>query len=197
MNREKLWKTVVYNQGLNTIDLVSVTGHFLLTFCAIFFDVPALIWYGWLQVLSELGMCEDGDDDTYGIWMQPQIGLLFYLSYYGAMALLLSPFRCWESFYLRRHGKNKGTCCVYTINQFRRFLHVNILGEMLALYAAAYLLTAVEEYFFIAVFGATLIAMLYLIYIKPKLSSNVKFEKLPADTEEGILEADLLAAFEK
>ena len=53
-------KNVVYNQGLNTIDLVSVTGHFLLTFCAIFFDVPALIWYGWLQVLSELGMCEDG-----------------------------------------------------------------------------------------------------------------------------------------
>lgn len=59
---------------------------------------------------------------------------------------------------------------------------VNLLTEIPALYLAALLLTAVQKYFFLAIFGATFLAMCFLVYIMPRLSCfAVTYRELPAE----------------
>ena len=48
---EKLRDARAYNKGYNNLDLVWFTANFVFDFLVILFDIPALIWYGWLDVL--------------------------------------------------------------------------------------------------------------------------------------------------
>lgn len=99
-----------YQTSQNFFDILFKTMTFLFDFFAILFDIPAMIWYGWLQVLAENGHCDDG---PYGIWMQPQIGLLFFLTYYTAYTLYLLPLRYCDTLNDRKYGMNKGNCCSF------------------------------------------------------------------------------------
>jgi len=42
-------------------------AHSIFDFIVILLDVPAFIWYGWLEVLNKDGHCDK--DSSYGIWM--------------------------------------------------------------------------------------------------------------------------------
>lgn len=47
---------------------------------------------------------------------------------------------------------------------------LSLLNEIPALYISSLLLTAVKKYFFLAIFGGTIFAMVFLIYVMPSLS---------------------------
>ena len=49
-------------------------------FLIILFDVPAYIWYWWLDVLVQTGYCGGDSGTTYGIYKQLVLGMLFYMS---------------------------------------------------------------------------------------------------------------------
>lgn len=66
---EVLEETRSYKAGINTYDILFPTMWFLIEFTMILFDVPALLWYGWLTVFEKSGLCEG--DNSYSIWMQP------------------------------------------------------------------------------------------------------------------------------
>ena len=48
---DKLKDARAYNKGYNNLDLIWFTANFVFDFLVILFDIPALIWYGWLDVI--------------------------------------------------------------------------------------------------------------------------------------------------
>ena len=54
---DKLKDARAYNKGYNNLDLIWFTANFVFDFCIILFDIPALVWYGWLDVLQNDGHC--------------------------------------------------------------------------------------------------------------------------------------------
>ena len=56
----------MYNKGYNNLDLIWFTANFVFDFSVILFDIPALVWYGWLDVLLKDGHCGDNAYDVYG-----------------------------------------------------------------------------------------------------------------------------------
>ena len=48
---EKLKDARAYNKGYNNLDIIWFTANFVFDFLVILFDIPALIWYGWLDVI--------------------------------------------------------------------------------------------------------------------------------------------------
>ena len=171
-----------------------LTVPFLFDFLAILFDVPALIWYGWLKVLAQDGHC---DDSVFGIWFQPYIGVLFLLSYYTVKMIVMLPFKYADMVNERANGLSKGNCRSFLLTEIvGKFLMQRVLNEMVLFYVASLILTAVEEHFYAVAFGVTLIVMLYTLFILPKCSCCVvKYEKWPQ--EHAKLKADMLEIFKK
>ena len=79
---EKIEASRKYNLGGTYISILYYVLNFIFEFSVIFFDIPAYIWYGWLDVLRNDGHCSttvannntdaamaaDGTH-TYGIYM--------------------------------------------------------------------------------------------------------------------------------
>ena len=68
---------------INGVDIAWVIANFIFDFCVILFDVPAYVWYGWLEVLRTTGQCGPQTNEgglQYDIWAQLYLGLLFYIS---------------------------------------------------------------------------------------------------------------------
>ena len=82
----------------------------------ILFDVPAFIWYGWLEVLYEDEVCGQGEmPDQYDIWEQPLLGMLFLITFYFLWdfysAIVLSFLECYQV----KHGLSEANCLTFTI----------------------------------------------------------------------------------
>jgi len=43
--------------------------YFTFDFLVILLDVPAFVWYGWLEVFKNDGLCAGDSGTMYGIWM--------------------------------------------------------------------------------------------------------------------------------
>ena len=54
---DKLKDARAYNKGYNNLDLIWFSANFVFDFLVILFDIPALIWYFWLDVLQNDGHC--------------------------------------------------------------------------------------------------------------------------------------------
>ena len=107
---------------------------------------------------------------------------MLFLIIYAAEAVYMLPLRYWDMSYKRAHGMVKTTCCGFLINQLVRYLMMVILGEIPALYLASMILVGTGKYFFIAAFGGTMLAMIFLIYIMPSLSCfAIRFSELPEE----------------
>jgi len=79
---EKVEESRKYNLGGIYISILFYILTFIFEFCVIYFDIPAYIWYGWIDVLRNDGHCKlmvannetdaamaaDGTH-TYGIYM--------------------------------------------------------------------------------------------------------------------------------
>ena len=62
---EHLLSTKVVMTDQNLFDILLLVFPFVFDFVAILFDVPAFIWYGWLQVLAENDHCTE---EPYDKW---------------------------------------------------------------------------------------------------------------------------------
>ena len=65
---------------LNKYDRNSLVSDTVFDFLVVLFDVPAYIWYWWLEVLVQTGYCGGDSGTTYGIYKQLVLGMLFYMS---------------------------------------------------------------------------------------------------------------------
>ena len=74
ITEEEMEKSRVYNLGVMAITITYRLVMFFFEFFVILFDIPAVVWYGWLSVLEKNSDCgpqddTDGEQNTYGIWM--------------------------------------------------------------------------------------------------------------------------------
>lgn len=169
----------VYNLGMNKLDILFPLAKQVWVFCLIYFNVPAIVWYWWLSVQNSRGRC---DESGFGQVGQVQLAIVFFLIIYAAEALYLMPLRYCDMAYKREHGMVKTNCCGFLVSQIVRYLMTAILGEIPALYLASMILVGTGKYFFIAAFGGTMLAMIFIICIMPSLSCcAVRFTELPEE----------------
>ena len=65
---------------LNKLEMCSSLSDMTFDFLVIMLDIPALIWYWWLDVLVKRGWCGGDTGTTYGIYMQLLLSVYFYLT---------------------------------------------------------------------------------------------------------------------
>ena len=161
----QLTEARAYNRGVNAISILWEVQRCIFEFVVILLDFPAFIWYGWLDVMRNDGHCDQ--DSQYGIWMHLALGVLFYLSLTIVNELWYLPTRLYEHCYERKMGFTEATNCQFSIFQIFS-LGSKIITELPILILAAALLTATKKWFFVALFGATIVVNLLLVYIFPK-----------------------------
>ena len=64
---------------LSNFRLFGLVSDMVFDFSIIWLDIPALVWYFWLDRSVDWGWC-GGDNGTWGVYMQLVNGILFYLS---------------------------------------------------------------------------------------------------------------------
>lgn len=80
------------------------------------------------------------------------MSLHFFISFYAYEAILKAPLRYADMAYRRANGLSNATLEVFIKQQFVRFLNMNLMMEIPALYLASLLLTAFKKHFYVAVF---------------------------------------------
>ena len=156
---------------MNKISIIWEVLRCIFEVLVILLDFPAFIWYGWLDVLENDGHCgaqDDGTFDTYGIYMQLALGILFYLSLSIVYELYFLPARIYEHCYEKSKGFTTASNCQFFF--FQVICYVRKLAvELPILLLTALLLTETKKWFFVAVLGATIVVNLCLIYLFPKI----------------------------
>ena len=66
---EQIEKGRPHQKKLNNFDIYGLVSDMIFDFVVILLDIPALIWYGWLEVLVSNGHCGGDSGTTYGIYM--------------------------------------------------------------------------------------------------------------------------------
>ena len=65
--RKQLSESIKYSKSDLKLQLLFMVMDRIFNIVFIVIDLPAIVWYGWLEVLENDGHC--GAGDTYDIWM--------------------------------------------------------------------------------------------------------------------------------
>ena len=71
-------------------------------FFIILSDMPAVVWYWWLQHFVKKGKCGDMSGTTYGVYMQLTVSALLYLTLRLFKILWHTPGNSYQLRYLQR-----------------------------------------------------------------------------------------------
>ena len=91
-------------------------------FVVILLDIPALIWYGWLEVLVSNGHCGGDSGTTYGIYMQLVLGILFYITLRGLKTIFHTPMMIYQLRYQQQMGFWRKGCLSLLMQRILSFV---------------------------------------------------------------------------
>ena len=115
----------------------------------------------------------------------------FYFIWDFYSAILLSFLECYQV----KQGMSEANCLNFTIGQVLMFIQDKCINKMFIATAAAYLLTATDKWFPLALIGAAFFVQLIYLFVAPKLCTC--FEAKVIELEDDDQQKELLAKIDK